>query len=370
MFFKEDWKEAKQRLTAWWEGGTPDRPVIQVFAPRDNPKYASEEDLEFNYDEWGFARNPGNPDAAIRGFRRQCAETYFGGEAYPNLWINLGAGVLGAYLGAEPRFESETVWFGAQWSEELGKNWEELRRVEFKVDNEWWRITRRITETASEAFSRYGIIGMTDLGGILDVVASLRGSRKLLIDLVRNPEDVKSLSYKIIEWWHFCYDELNRIIWRSMEGTSAWMNIWCPERWYPIQCDFAFMLSPKLFNEFVIPHVEEQCERLDRVIYHLDGPGQIPHLNSLLNVEELDGIQWVPGAGEELKGDDCGSPKWISLYRKILEAGKLLVLNTPRDKVIPLLKTLPSKKILIQTFCVSEIDAEKLIAEVNNLFQS
>ncbi|MGC8831774.1 MAG: hypothetical protein ACP5PQ_04270 [Thermoproteota archaeon] len=370
MFFKEDWEEAKQRLTVWWEGGTPDRPVIQVFAPRDNPKYASEEDLEFNYDEWGFARNLGNPDAAIRGFRRQCAETYFGGEAYPNLWINLGAGVLGAYLGAEPRFESETVWFGAQWSEELGKNWEALRGVEFKADNEWWRITRRITETASEAFSRYGIIGMTDLGGILDVAASLRGSRKLLIDLVRNPGDVKSLCSKIIEWWHFCYDELNKIIWRSMEGTSAWMNIWCPERWYPIQCDFAFMLSPKLFNEFVIPHVEEQCERLDRVIYHLDGPGQIPHVNSLLKVEGLDGIQWVPGAGEELKGDDCGSPKWIPLYRQILEAGKLLVLNTPRDKVISLLKTLPSKKILIQTSCVSETDAEKLIAEVNNLFQS
>lgn len=370
MFFKEDWDEAKQRLAAWWEDEAPDRPVIQVFAPRSNPKYASEEDLGFNYDEWSFARNPRNPDAAVRGFRRQCAETYFGGEAYPNLWINLGAGVLGAYLGAEPRFESETVWFGAQRNEEFGKSWEELRKVEFNADNEWWRITKKITEAASEAFSKYGVVGITDLGGILDVAASLRGPKKLLIDLFRNPEDVKALSSKIIEWWHFCYDELNKIMRRSMEGTSAWMNIWCPERWYPIQCDFAYMLSPKLFNEFVLPHVEEQCERLDRVIYHLDGPGQIPHLNSLLKVEKLDGIQWVPGAGEELKGDDCGSPKWIPLYRKILEAGKLLVLNVPRDKVMPLLKTLPSKKILIQTFCVSETDAEKLMLEVNNLFQS
>jgi 5-methyltetrahydrofolate--homocysteine methyltransferase len=127
------------------------------------------------------------------------------------------------------------------------------------------------------------------------------------------------------------------------------------------------MLSPKLFDEFVLPHVEEQCERLDRVIYHLDGPGQIPHLNSLLKVERLDGIQWVPGAGEELQGNDCGSQKWIPLYRKILEAGKLLVLYMPREKVIPMLKALGSRKVLVQTFCVSETDARKLLTEAENL---
>jgi len=370
MFFKEDWAEAKERLSAWWEKDSLDRPLIQVFAPRSSPKYASEEDVKFDYDHWGFPRKIKDPAAIsgnIKGFRRQCAETYYGGEAYPNLWVNLGAGVLGAYLGAEPVLESETVWFGAQRNNALGKSWEELRCVEFDPANEWWILTKRITETASETLAGFSMVGMTDLGGILDVAASLRGAENLVVDLVKNPADVKSLSSKIIEYWHTCYDELDRIIRRRIEGTSAWMGIWCPERWYPIQCDFAFMLSPKLFDEFVLPHVKEQCERLDRAIYHLDGPGEIPHLNSLLKVERLDGIQWVPGAGEELRGDDCGSPKWIPLYRKILEAGKLLVLYMPREKVIPMLKALGSRKVLVQTFCVSETDARKLLAEAENL---
>ncbi|MEM2049875.1 MAG: hypothetical protein QXZ11_01995 [Thermoproteota archaeon] len=370
MFFKEDWAEAKERLSAWWEKDALDRPLIQVYAPRSSPKYVSEEDLKFNYDHWGFPRaikDPAAIDRNIKGFRRQCAETYYGGEAYPNLWVNLGAGVLGAYLGAEPVLESETVWFGAQRNNALGKSWEELRRLEFDPSNEWWMFTKRITEAASETLAGYGIVGMTDLGGILDVAASLRGPKNLVVDLARNPQNVKSLSSKIMDYWHMCYDELDKIIRRRIEGTSAWMGIWCPERWYPIQCDFAFMLSPKLFDEFVLPHVKEQCERLDRTIYHLDGPGEIPHLNSLLKVERLDGIQWVPGAGEELQGNDCGSPKWIPLYNKILEAGKLLVLYMPREKVIPMLKMLGSKKVLIQTFCISEAEAKKLVVEAENL---
>ncbi len=370
MFFKEDWSEAKERLATWWEKDALDRPLIQVFAPRSDPKYASGEDVNFQYDHWGFPR--ASEDTAvitrnIKGFLRQCAETYFGGEAYPNLWVNLGAGVLGAYLGAEPVLESETVWFGAQRNNELGKSWEELRRLEFNSSNKWWKLTKRITEVASETLAGHSVVGMTDLGGILDIIASLRGSENLIVDLTRNPEDVKSLSLKVIDYWHKCYDELDRIIRRSMEGTSAWMGIWCPESWYPIQCDFAFMLSPKLFDEFALSHVKEQCERLDRAIYHLDGPGEIPHLDSLLKVEKLDGIQWVPGAGEDLQGNDCGSPKWIPMYRKILEAGKLLVLYIPRDKVIPMLKALGSKKVLVQTFCITETDAKKLMAEAKNL---
>jgi len=366
MFFKEDWNEVKERLSAWWEKGSLNRPLIQISAPRSNPKYASEDDAEFNYDHWGFPRFIKDPDAMarnVKGFRRQCAETYYGGEAYPNLWVNLGPGVLGAYLGAEPVVESETVWFGAQMNDALGKSWEKLRHLEFDYSNEWWIITKKITETASETLAGYCMVGITDLGGMLDVAASLRGPKNLLIDLVKNPKDVKFLSSKIIDYWHMCYDELDKIIRRYMEGTSAWMGIWCSKRWYPIQCDFAFMLSPRLFDEFVLPHVKEQCERLDRTIYHLDGPGQIPHLNSLLKVEELDGIQWVPGAGEELQGNDCGSSKWMPLYRKVLEAGKLLVLYMPKDKVIPMLKALGSKRVLVQTSCNSEAEAKSLVAE-------
>ncbi len=44
----------------------------------------------------------------------------------------------------------------------------------------------------------------------------------------------------------------------------------------------------------------------------------LPHLDSLLEIEELDGIQWVPGAGQPW----C--QHWPEVYKKIRDAGKLI----------------------------------------------
>ena len=67
-----------------------------------------------------------------------------------------------------------------------------------------------------------------------------------------------------------------------------------------------------------MPHLQEECRNLDWSIYHWDGPGQIPHLDLLLDIPELTGIQWVPGAGKP----GTGSPKWFDLYRRIQARGK------------------------------------------------
>ena len=59
---------------------------------------------------------------------------------------------------------------------------------------------------------------------------------------------------------------------------------------------------------------------MDRCLYHLDGPQALRHLDLLLEIPEIDAIQWVPGAGRDYWAD------WIHVYRKIQEAGKSLQL--------------------------------------------
>ena len=76
------------------------------------------------------------------------------------------------------------------------------------------------------------------------------------------------------------------------------------------------MISPEMFGEFVLPELRQSCKRLERSFYHLDGKGELPHLPQLLEIEELDGIQWVPGAGN-------GTPlDWLDVYRMIAAADK------------------------------------------------
>ena len=84
------------------------------------------------------------------------------------------------------------------------------------------------------------------------------------------------------------------------------------------------MISPEMFDEFVKPELIESSLKLPRTFYHLDGSGQLSHLDSLLTIQTLDGVQWVPGAGNP----ECA--EWPEVYQKISAAGKKI--QTSRGK--------------------------------------
>ena len=81
------------------------------------------------------------------------------------------------------------------------------------------------------------------------------------------------------------------------------------------------MISEDDYRRFVQPFIREQCQKIDYTLYHLDGVGAMHHLPALLEIEELNAIQWTPGVGEP----QGGSPKWYDLYKKILAGGKSIM---------------------------------------------
>ncbi len=350
MLYKEDWNEVKERFTAWWNG-EGDEPILQVAAPRKGYEKT------VSWWGWGFAKDPKNPEGTVAQFEDYCHKVWFGGDAYPDLWINLGPGIAATFIGAEPRFrgDSETVWF------ETPKTWREIEETDFTPHGEWWQTVKSITSYVTERSRDRFMSGMTDLGGVTDILASLRGSQNLIVDFFRNAQNVRVASRKILDMWHICYAELHRISEAATRGNSAWMGLWSKEGWYPIQCDFAAMLSPKLFMELAFPYIKEQCQRLDHTIYHLDGPGEIPHLDALLSIPELDGIQWTPGAGHST----VASPEWLSLYKRIQQKGKKLVLlDAPETQVPFITKNLKPRGLQVRTFCETEDNARALLRTV------
>jgi 5-methyltetrahydrofolate--homocysteine methyltransferase len=281
MLYKPDWEQARQRFEAWWEGEIIDRAAIQVIARRDGAEPVSDD-----YDAWWPPqRFLNDPEYVVDTFEAYCRQTYFGGEAFLNLWINLGPGIMAAYLGAVPQFRDGTTWF------ETPKEWDEIETIVFDPGDEWWGKTCKLTSVSVERGRGKFLTGLTDIGGNLDIAASLRGSQRLCMDLFDFPDRVKEFGHRINEMWFKYYSGLYSIISEGMAGTSAWMGIWSPKRWYPLQCDLSAMISPKMFEEFVLPRLQKQCRWLDHAINHLDGPGQIPHLDMLLDIEELDGVQ-------------------------------------------------------------------------------
>jgi len=211
LTYKTEWKETQESFKSWWNGEN-EKPLVQIFVQKESCSIA--------WDGWDLVRYWEKLDIVLKNFEAFASCTYFLGEAYPNLWINLGPGVLAAYLGNSPKFISNTVWF------EEPKDWGELENIEIKESNEWWNYTKKIALELREKSRNKFIVGTTDIGGILDIAASLRGSNNLMKDLYFNPRKVKLLLDKIIELWHRCYDELYDLLEGRARGTSAWMKLW------------------------------------------------------------------------------------------------------------------------------------------------
>jgi hypothetical protein len=117
-----------------------------------------------------------------------------------------------------------------------------------------------------------------------------------------------------------------------------------------------------MFGDFVIPYLRQQCAFLDHSMFHLDGSQCLIHLAMLLDVAELDAIEFTP----DPKVPGGGEPRWYGLYRRILAAGKSVwVANLTKPQVIPLLDAIGGRGVYVSVNGLSETDAEELATKVN-----
>ncbi len=101
-----------------------------------------------------------------------------------------------------------------------------------------------------------------------------------------------------------------------------------------LQSDVSYMISPKMFARFVLPDLESCCAALDYAFYHLNGKGQIPHLEYLLALPRLRGVQWVPGDGNP------PVEHWLPLLKRIRDSGKLCQVTVSPHAALTILREL------------------------------
>jgi hypothetical protein len=121
------------------------------------------------------------------------------------------------------------------------------------------------------------------------------------------------------------------------------------------------MISPEMFEEFALPRLQKQCQRLDYTVYHLDGPGAIRHLDALLRIPELDAIQWEPGAGQPHVADPVW---WESVWKKVYAAGKSAFLREPPlDSIEPFVREFGQVGTQVIAVAESEDQAKQILDE-------
>ena len=216
---------------------------------------------------------------------------------------------------------------------------------------------RLLAAVAERAPGRY-YVGVPDLNAPTEIVALLRDTQRMLVDMLERPEIVKECIDEVNLAWLRYWQASIGVIHQWVGDYIFWMGIPSDRPAIDLQSDFSCMISPHMFNKYFLPSIEQQTQWVERTIYHLDGPNAIRHLDALLSLPRLTGIQWVPGDGAPPMS------KWIRLLRRIQAGGKRLVLNCAVWEVETLLAELEPAGLLLSTWCATEEEARDLLKHV------
>ena len=308
LLYREDMDDVRARLTTWWHGGDIGRPAMGITAPRPEPV----EDIPAMLEPKGWVTHYSttNFEYRVNLSARACIKTCYLGEAVPAVSPDLAPNCLALYLGCKGIEMPGTV-----WCQPFVEFPEEIRFV-FDPNNFYWRFSLQLTGEQLRIGKGKVLLQFPDLIEGLDTLAAMRGTERLLIDLLERPGWVHDCLRRITDRYFHHYDILYDLIRDEVGGSVFWL--WAPGRTAKFQCDFSTMISPAMFGEFMVPVLTEMCERVSYSIYHWDGPGAIPHHDHLLSIPKLKVLQWTPGAGVE----PTSHKRWWPLYHKTVDAGK------------------------------------------------
>lgn len=326
LAFKPDAADAQRRMRAYWERELVDRACVGVRAPKDGATPAPRSLIVA--DDFDLP-------AAVDRFEKWALGMFFGGECMPALMPNYGpdqwAGFLGASLTLVPEMDTS-------WAEPLPQGETYLPDLALDPANRWWKAIVDLTRLAAARGEGKFILSTIDTHSNLDCLSALRGPQQLCLDLVERPNDVLRALGQVDALYEPVYDVLYEAGRMRRFGTTSWLEMWSEGRTQAVQCDFACMISPEHFRRFALPSLEREMACLDHAVYHMDGPGQIRHLDDLLALPRLHTIQWVPGAGQP------SAPAWIPLLQKIQQAGKSVQVLVSVEEVKALYGQLDPKK--------------------------
>jgi hypothetical protein len=313
-FTEESWNQIKETYELWWSGKLK-RPIVPVILTGNN--YNGIKPNVPLLTQNTCHRIDFSAKEVVDAIDYELSSYKFLGDAFPYFNMDAyGPGVLAAFLGAVLDNSTGKVWFHEPKEIPI----QEIH-LEYNPNNVWLKRIKDIYTCGMEKWKGNVIFGMPDLGGTLDALAVLRAPEALLMDLYDYPEEVNRLVWEIHHLWHKIYNEFSETLQSNVNGFTDWSSIYSDKPSYIIQSDFSYMLSPQMFKEFVLDEVTASCKLLDRTIYHLDGQGQLNHLDFLLNIENLNGIQWIPGEGSP------DQTQWPDVYKKIHAAGKKIQLT-------------------------------------------
>ncbi|MHB8902698.1 MAG: hypothetical protein ACYC6Y_28395 [Thermoguttaceae bacterium] len=305
---RPDLPEILARFEAWWNGEPLERPLVTIEVEPDGPPKLPRKSQGSFRERWMDA------DYVLDCVEARVESGVFLGDTFPTYMPFLGPEICATLFGADLEFKNEET----SYSVPVARRVRDILAMEPDLSGVYWEKIRELTDLSLERGRGRWITGVTDLHTNGDLVAALRDPQSLCLDCADDLDGVRLACEHVTDSFAAIFDDLYGRIAAAGQPCTTWTPALASDRWYTISCDFICMVSPATFREAILPSIRREMAHMRYNLFHLDGPGALKHLDALLDLEELDGIQWVYGAGAG------PAQRWIDVYRRIQDAGKCL----------------------------------------------
>jgi hypothetical protein len=344
---KDDFEKCINRIQAWFNHEMLDRVPIRFAA--HNAECEQSENSELNANDW--KKIWFDAEETVERFIKSVKGKTFIAETFPVFWPNLGPDVYAAFYGCQLTYGAVT-----SWSHPCLKDISTFSNLVFEPSsNKYFNFLNLITECAIEKADGSYLLGYTDLHPGMDCVAAWRGPEQLCFDLLENPQTVKKNCEIASKDFKTIYDHFDSKIKKYSKYSTTWIAIPVCGRLHIPSCDFATMMSPKQFEEFVFPQICDEVRHATHNIFHLDGKGVARHLDMILQISQISAIQWVQGVG-----DDLPIMQWLPIIKKIQNSGKSVIVDLKKEELESFMQEVDPKGIFL---CINETD-EKIQKEI------
>jgi len=346
--FKPDYEISKQRFDAFWIHELVDRPLVQFRLYKPKPQRIRLPGRKRFYTKETWA------DADFQAKRHfvDLSNQLFLGDSLPVVCPSLGLASLPTFYGCSLYINRD----GTSWNGTLNVNFNNLDWLSFDWESPWLSRTRKLVKACLHIGADHFITGMSNWLVGADCLASIIGYQKFAAALIQEPDWVRQALDRL--WLDFkrLYLEFHAELNLAGQPGTTWVPLLSNGKYYIITNDFSASISASMYRKFFLEEVIRECQFLDHSIYHLDGPDALRHLNTILEVENLDGIHFIPPP------TDATFNRWADVYKRIQEAGKCLIVNCDMAEVDAISHNLKPEGLLLDVGNVTSIeDANDLL---------
>jgi len=364
MKYKPNVEEVIERFEAFWNRDKLDRIPIRIRIPTGNLQ-AHESYLEAHRElrseqEEKWEDIVLDPEKYFNYWEQQLRVSIeLADDTIPTASPDLGPALMGGMMGADISFKN-----GTSWSEHPLTDWGNVGEYAFNPSNRWVTKIVEMTKYFIEQSEGLFAVGLPNLTGPADILASLRGPTQVCLDLYENPDALKELSERCAAAQISAFNTLFATLPQYFGGTCELYMYWTPGRAYWLSCDLSLVLSPALYRQHFREFDQVIVDFLDTCWMHVHSGGAFM-VNEFLQLEGLKGVQIVNDtpAGPDIKA-------LVPVFQEIQKRHCLILRKYSIDEVKSILPELEPAGLFVDTQCDSLRSAQESLEEWSKFTKS